>query len=248
VLLCLGLACTPLSLRAKARELLLEGHGRLHSLLLEDLDEAQGAGAQGNELALLEAEVRELQRALREANAAQELVARDPGVELIPAEVLPLAGNADLVHRVALARGARDGVRPGLPVLSEGVLVGRVASVAPSTCEVRLVTDPRFRIRVTVAQGKRNVEGLLSGDGGSVLNLRPAVLDERAAAPDLRRGASVLTSRASLLCGVPALVGVIEGTSRPPGSPQDHAQVRPACDLTRLRRVVIVRGQNPKRS
>ena len=49
-------------------------------------------------------------------------------------------------------------------------------------------------------------------------------------------------SRASILCGVPALIGAVEVVERPPGAGQALGRVRPAFDPTRLEQVVIVQS------
>jgi len=52
--------------------------------------------------------------------------------------------------RVVLARGARDGVKAGCGVVNGGGIVGVVTEVHRDTCEVRLLTDPDFRIAANI--------------------------------------------------------------------------------------------------
>ena len=248
VLLCLGVAFLPLGVRERARAGLLDLHGRIAALTAGE-PAAGSAEPASDRVRLLEAEVLRLRRALETAGAAREVVRPGSRAQLIPAEVLPLARAADLVQRVVLGRGSEDGVRRGLPVLANGVLIGRVAEVTPSTCEVRLVTDPRFRIRATIPRPGQDVEGMLSGDGSGWLVFEPALLDETASPPVLKPGETVLCSRASVLCGIPALLGVVEGAEQEAGEGlrgQDldlglgRARIRPALERD-PRRVVIVR-------
>ncbi|MGE0711279.1 MAG: rod shape-determining protein MreC [Planctomycetota bacterium] len=241
--LCLGLALLPLGVRQRAREALLDLHGALQTRLSGAPPEHLAADPTNHQVALLQAELLHLRRALQVANTAQQLVAEDASVRLIPAEVLPLAGAEEpLLHRVALARGRRDGVRPGMPVLAEGVLVGRVSQVAEATCEVHLVTDPAFRLRAAIPRPEGDVEGLLRGDGRR-LYFEPALLDETRPAPEPRPGERVLCSRASVLCGLPALIGVVGAERRLPGATLQGADVTPARDLEGVRRVVIVQRE-----
>ena len=252
---CLLVAFLPLGLRERVRARLLDLHARIHRALSRDpgglapdatLKTSGLALAAGQDVRsrLLEAEVLRLRRALLEARTARQVVALDPKARLIPAEVLPLAGKADLVKRMALARGTLDGVRPGLPVLADGALVGRVAEVTATTCEVRLITDPRFSIRASVPQGGQDVEGILRGDGSALLSFEPALLDPAAAPPVLSVGEAVHCSRASLVCGVPALLGVILDAERRPGDALLTARIQPALDLDAVRRVVILLGDD----
>jgi cell shape-determining protein MreC len=244
LVLCLVLALLPLSLRQSIRGMLLDAHGAIHSFLGGRAPQEDSAS--GDQLALLEAELVSLRQALASAGTAQEVVAFDQDVDLIPAEVLPLAGSADaLLHRVALARGRQDGVAVGMAVLAYGgrVLVGRVAAVARGTCEVRLVTDPQFRLRAVILRAEGNVEGLLRGDGRR-LYFEPALLDETAPAPEPRSGERLFCSRASVLCGQQALIGVVHTARRLPGATLQGAVVTPARSLKRLEHVLIVRADD----
>jgi cell shape-determining protein MreC len=235
---CAGLVFMPAGLRAKARGALLDLHVRLAPQPATGVAVAPDDAAR---VRLLEAEVRRLRRALAAAGAASELLA-DPRVRLIPADVIPLEGKSGILSRVALARGRDDGVEPGQVVLADSVLVGRVATVTASTCEVLLATDPTFRIRATVSRDDQDVEGLLAGDGTATLSFEPVVADDVAAGPVLRAGETVVSSRASVLCGVSALIGTVEEIERYAGDTSPRARVRPACDLGAVGRVVIVRG------
>jgi len=239
VAVCLGLAFLPTDVRKKARSRLLDAHA---AVALRLADSAPVVSSTSSRVLLLQAEVRQLSRALTQAGAASELVADDAKVRLIPADVIPLSSTAGFLQRVALARGTVDGAEEGLPVLADGVLVGRVATVTRSTCEVLLVTDPTFRVRATLSRDGNDVEGMLTGDGSETLAFEPVILDDTQAGPTLRVGETVLASRASVLCGVPALLGVIKTIERRAGDTQPRARVQPGCDLTTLERVVIVRS------
>lgn len=239
VAICVGLGCMPTDVRTKARSRLLDAHA---ALAVRFGDAAAVASTSSSKVLLLQAEVRQLSRALAQAGAASELVADDSKVKLIPADVIPLSSTAGFLQRIALARGSVDGVSEGLPVLADGVLVGRVATVTRSTCEVLLVTDPTFRVRATLSRDGHDVEGMLTGDGSATLVFEPVILDDTQAGPTLRAGETVIASRASVLCGVPALLGVIATVERRAGDAQPRARVLPGVDLTTLERVVIVRS------
>lgn len=242
---CLALAFAPLPGKRRARALALE----LHRKVARAVPLAGGSAAVGaptERERLLAAEVVRLKRALLEANSSSELVRGRAPVELIPAEVLPLAGGADALHRVALARGRRDGVEVGLPVIAGDSLVGRVAQVAVGTCEVVLVTDPSFRVRASIARAEGEVEGLLRGDGSETLAFEPVLLKPDAPLPAPRVGEAVTASRASRLCGIPAVLGVVERVERPPGLGLVQGRVRPLRALLDLERVVVVKPKDTR--
>jgi hypothetical protein len=239
---CLLLPALPAAVRDRARERLLGLHARLARLAGErDVADAAGSDPSDDRVRLLDAEVARLRRALLEAGAVRELAEAGPRVRLIPAEAMPLGAGRELTHRVALGRGRQDGVLAGHPVLAGDALVGLVAAASEGTCEVRLVTDPSFRIRATLPRAAGDVEGMLQGDGTGLLSFQPALLDPTAPAPVPQVGETILSSRASLLCGVPAVLGVVVEVVRVPGSTAPQARVRPTVDLDRLSSVVIVR-------
>jgi cell shape-determining protein MreC len=245
VLLCLGLVALPAQWRRQVRARLLTVHARLADLSGLDRrgqrERDVDAGVTARER-LLESQLLQLRSALADAGAAREVFDLEPDAELIPARAYPLGRGVDLTHRIILDRGRQDGVVSGLPVLAGRALVGRVAQVTETTCEVRLINDPTFRVRASIhrADGEP-IEGLLKGDGSESLIFEPAMLDPAAPLPSLRLGDTLLCSRASVLCGLPAVIGVVRGEERLPGSPFPRARVEPGCDLTALEQVVIVR-------
>lgn len=243
-LLCLALPALPHGVRLRARDRLLA----LQAVLGRGLGEPglpaadREARAESNRVSALEAQVEQLRRLLREAGAAREVVERGNGARTIPAMAHPLARGADLLQRLVLDRGRADGVEEGQAVLAGDALVGRVARVLETRCEVLLVTDPQFQVRATLTRPEGEVEGLLRGDGSPLLLFVPALQDPSAPAPEARPGDAVHTSRQSLLCAVPVVCGTVEEVVRLPGVPIPVARVLPAMDPLRLERVVVLQS------
>jgi len=102
-----------------------------------------------------------------------------------------------------LGAGELQGIRRGDAVVGPGGLVGRVASVTPTTARVALLTDSSSRIGVWV--GRTQSMGLLTGVNGSRPELRFLVKD-----PQVRPGDVVVTSPASTLVPPGMSVGVIQ--------------------------------------
>ncbi|MBI3725255.1 hypothetical protein HY251_15090 [bacterium] len=241
VLACLLVAALPERMRERIRGAALDLVSRASPGEPGGCEEASPTDrerALANRIALLETEQESLARDLEKAGAAREIAA-SADLRLIPAEAFPLAGAADPVKRLVLGRGQRDGVRAGAPVLEGNALVGLTGLVTRDRSEVRLVTDPTFRLRATDARARQ--DGLVYGTGGPLLAFVPApsLVDEPEKAP--RKGDVLLASRASTLCGLPAVLGTIVLVERAHGEGFLRAQVAPAVDLARLERVVVVR-------
>jgi hypothetical protein len=242
---CLALTALPVGPRQRIRERLLTLHVKLGRGfgLLEVAPPTPAERAESNRVALLENQLVRLKRLLADAGAHRDVVEQAPDTSLIPAVAYPMARAADFPQRIVLDRGRRDGVTEGLPVLSGAALVGRVALVAETSCEVQLITDPAFRLRTTIVRADgSDLEGMLTGDGSGLVCFRPQISDPRAPIPLPRAGESVVCSRQSVLCGVPAVIGSVEGVEREPGAALPQARVLPACDLNRLADLVILRG------
>ncbi|MDI9405961.1 MAG: rod shape-determining protein MreC [Chitinophagaceae bacterium] len=106
-------------------------------------------------------------------------------------------------QQLVIGRGALQGVRSGDAVLAPGGLLGRVASVTPTTATVLLLTDSSSRIGVWV--GRVRHHGLLVGVGTSRPVLRFIERDVGARPGDL-----VTTSPASTLLPPNLTIGVIQ--------------------------------------
>ena len=121
-------------------------------------------------------------------------------------------------HQLVIGQGAMQGVAPGDPVLAPGGLIGRVASVTPTTATVALLTDRSSHLGVWVARTQQH--GLLTGLGTSRPVLRFLEKD-----PGVRPGDVVLTSPASTLVPANIPVGVIQSLN-PFASPAPEAVVQ----------------------
>lgn len=106
-------------------------------------------------------------------------------------------------QQLVIGAGELQGVRQGLSVLAPGGLIGRVASVTPTTASVALLTDPGSRVGVWVGRTQRH--GLLIGLGTNRPVLRFLEKD-----PGVRPGDVVVTSPASTLVPPNLTIGVIQ--------------------------------------
>ncbi|MFM7361497.1 MAG: rod shape-determining protein MreC [Cyanobium sp.] len=106
-------------------------------------------------------------------------------------------------QQLLLGKGSLQGIGPGQAVLGPGGLVGRVASVTPTTARVTLLTDPASRVGVWVARTQSH--GLLSGVGAGRPLLRFLEKD-----PQVRPGDLVVSSPASTLVPPNLPVGVVQ--------------------------------------
>jgi rod shape-determining protein MreC len=88
-----------------------------------------------------------------------------PFVGTLPMVTAPIsnASPTNFVSTIDIARGRSDGVLPGMPVVANGGLIGRVVSSTLHGATVALITDPVSLIGCTFGDGSSNV--VITGQG-----------------------------------------------------------------------------------
>lgn len=128
------------------------------------------------------------------------------GAEILPATVIADSPN-NFEWTITVDRGARDGVREDMTVITGDGLVGRVLEVAGFTAQVLLVIDPQSAVGARLANAQR---GLVSGNG-----LDPLTLELREPDAAVAKGDVVLTSDSgTYIGGIP--IGVADTITRQP--------------------------------
>ncbi len=142
----------------------------------------------------------------------------------------PSSWNASLV----LDKGASEGVKVGMPVVSPLGVVGRVAEVGRNTSKVILLADPNFAVAGLVARSRESglVTGTLQG------SCRLEYLTDNA---DVKVGDQVVTSKLS--SGFPdgILIGRVVDVQAGTSSRSVECLVEPAVNLSQLEQVVIIK-------
>jgi rod shape-determining protein MreC len=108
-------------------------------------------------------EVAELPRLRRLLEMREALAPRSVGATVVASRV---GGQA---HTLVIAAGTDRGVRPDLPVVGWGGVVGRVVSATPDYAKVRLLTDPNSGVAGIVQRSR--AEGMILGRGVELLDM-----------------------------------------------------------------------------
>jgi rod shape-determining protein MreC len=142
------------------------------------------------------------------------------------------------LHYVIINRGSNDGIRRGMPVVTNQGLVGRIDAVIADAARVQLVTDPASTVNIRLQNAE--VEASLSGSvtGDVALDLIPQ--DTNIQAGDL-----VLTS--GLGGGYPPdlIVGQVVNVRTRDFDLFQQATVQPVVDFNRLQIVLVVVNFEP---
>lgn len=97
-----------------------------------------------------------------------------------------------ITDQIKIARGLRDGVKQGMMVVAEDILVGKVSEVDSFTSLVQIITNSNSKIPVVIKRPDNagvQAKGLLLGQSGQTL-----ILDKVLQAESIQKGDLVATS------------------------------------------------------
>ncbi|PWK85892.1 rod shape-determining protein MreC [Fulvimonas soli] len=140
-------------------------------------------------------------------------------------------------HRLMINLGARDGVKPGQPVIDARGLLGQVVEVLPTTAVLMLVTDPNHAVPVTVERtGLRTIAyGARDGDQLSLPTVPMAA--------DVQAGDRLLTSGLGGRFPPGFPVGTVTAVGPAANGLFLEARARPSADINRSDDVLLLHDQ-----
>ena len=192
------------------------------------------------QVSLLQAQIIELQQQLAETNVLSALVdfARtNPENRYIAAAVIA-RDPSPFISYLIINRGSDDGLRRGMPVVTQQGLIGRIAAVTAGAARVQLVTDTSavVNVRLEPSQAQAILTGQLTGD---------LVLDMVPQDAPIQAGDLVLTS--GLGGGYPPnlLVGQVATIRSTDQDIFQSASVQPVVDFTQIQIVLVITNFQP---
>jgi rod shape-determining protein MreC len=142
-------------------------------------------------------------------------------------------------RRVVVDRGARQGVKPGLPVIDNAGVVGQVTRVFPFTSEITLLTDKEQAIPVQVLRS--GLRSVAYGRGQSGL------LDLRFVAPnaDIQVGDVLVTSGLDGMYPAGLAVAKVIQVENVAAGAFGRVICQPLAGIDRHRQLLIVMSEEP---
>ena len=134
---------------------------------------------------------------------------------------------------VLIDKGARQGIRPNMLVLSESSLIGKVVETGPFISKILLITDPKSRIGVLIQETREG--GLLFGTASGKCHMKYISIDTKITAGDKVETAGF---GGFFTKGIP--VGTVERAWKEPGQIYQVAEVRPFMGLNRVEEVTLI--------
>lgn len=176
--------------------------------------------------AQLSAENQQLRRLLKVAETVSQ-----PSVAV---EVLYEPPNA-FSHHLIFNKGTSSGIRPGMPVIDEGGVVGQIVRVTPFTSEAALLTDEKVSIPVQVLRnGLRLIA--FGGNVSGKVEVRYLTADA-----DIRAGDTLITSGIGGYFPAGLLVAKVDHVERDAGSGFALALATPLSHPERYRHFLVLK-------
>ena len=199
----------------------------------------QNASLQAD-LARLQAQVVQLQQQVSETQALAALVnfsRSNPESSYTAASVIG-RDPSPFLHYIIVDKGSNDGVRRGMPVVTDQGLVGRVDAVISSAARIQLITDPASVVNVRLEKTSREAQlvGTISGD--LALNLIPQ---------DVAIGSGDVVLTSGLGGGYPPdlIVGQVLSVRKQDSDLFQQATIQPVVDFAQLKIILIITDFQP---
>jgi rod shape-determining protein MreC len=141
--------------------------------------------------------------------------------------------HTSLFRMILINKGTSDGLRVGLPVMSDQGLVGRITETAWHASQVLLLIDENSNIDALIQRSR--AQGILQGAGAAGGNLKYISRSD-----EVQVGDVVLSSGMAGVFPKGLLLGVVTGASRSGESLFHKIDVTPAVDFGKLEEVLIL--------
>ena len=139
---------------------------------------------------------------------------------------------------VIINRGSDDGLRRGMPVVTQQGLIGRVAAVTADAARVQLITDPASNINVKLEPS--GAQAVIRGEVSGEISL--AMIPQSA---PVEIGDLILTSGLGGNYPANILIGQVTGVRRRETDLFQSASVQPVVDFNQLEIVLIITNFRP---
>ncbi len=192
------------------------------------------------EISRLQTQIIELQQQNSELavlSALLDFARTHPENQYLTASVIGRDPNPFLRY-VIINRGSDDGLRRGMPVVSQKGLVGRIAAVTANGASVQLITDPGTSVNVLLQPS--GVEAALSGSITGEVSLDMIPQD----AP-IKSGDLILTSGLGGDYPPNILIGQVTSVRQKPFELFQSASVQPVVDFSQLKIALVITNFRP---
>jgi len=155
------------------------------------------------------------------------------GVGFVLADVITTIIDSSRCELI-INRGKEDGLATGQFVLGCHSVIGTISDLDSHTARARLLTDPRTKIAVKIAQ--LNVNALLQGGGNDTAGIHLLPVKHK-----IKVGDIVYAQKKPGFLEAPVIAGTIEQCKNDGENPLLwDITVRPACDVEKINNVTVI--------
>jgi rod shape-determining protein MreC len=153
----------------------------------------------------------------------------------VAAQVIGSSGS-DQTHVLTIDKGANDGLKPDMAVITQDGIVGKLRDVFPSTAQVLEINDQTSGAGVILASTR--IRAILRGTVAGRAQIGNLTADSR-----IKPGEQVLSSGGDKVYPRGLPVGTIESIAPDPDhQPYTAIVVHPAVNLDRVEEVLVITG------
>ena len=187
-----------------------------------------------------QAQIVELQQRLVEyeiLSALLEFARANPEHKYIGASVIG-RDPSPFLNYIIINRGSDDGLKRGMPVVTQNGLAGRVVQVTASGARISLITDPvtRINVRVEPSRSAAVLTGSITGD---------ITLEQIPQDADVNPGNLILTSGLGGNYPQNIIVGQVTSIKSRENALFQSASVQPVTDFDELAIVLVITNFKP---
>lgn len=193
-----------------------------------------------NEVSRLQTQVIELQQKVSEAQvlyALLDFARARPENQYVAATVIG-RDTSPFLRYILLDRGSDDGLRHGMPVVTQQGLVGRIDALTAGASRVQLITDGGSSVNIRLQNAL--LEAVLSGSVTGDLSLDMLPRDKQVSTGDV-----VLTSGLGGNYPANIFVGQVLNVQQRENDLFQSATVQPVVDFAALKAVLIIVNFRP---
>lgn len=193
-----------------------------------------------NQVSSLEIQIVQLQQQLNEAQvlyALLDFARARPQSQYVAAAVIGRDPSPFLQY-IFIDKGSDDGLRHGMPVVTQQGLIGRIDALTAGGARIRLITDVDSAVNIRLKSNQK--EAMLKGSVTGEVTLEMVPQDV-----NLQPGELVLTSGLGGNFPQDIMVGQVVSVRKRPNELFQTAAVQTAADFTNLRAVLVIINFKP---
>ena len=142
---------------------------------------------------------------------------------------------ANWYEALVINKGEKEGVEPGMGVITAGGVIGRVVKTAPDYSRVLLMSDRSSAVAGVIQ--RTGYEGIVEGQHGRTLRLNYIMSDA-----DVQNGDIIITSGTDGVFPRGIMIGRVNRVERPQNRLFQSVELIPEANLSREREVLVIKS------